>query len=132
MPAPDVPEPVRSWVTKAEGDLRSARLLLAADPPESDAAAFHCQQAAEKYLKACLVSLGTEPPRAHDLIMLLDLIALQDERFESLRDEAQPLSPLAVQVRCPFAEATEEEARQALRHAETICSAVGDRLGRRK
>jgi len=42
----DVPESVRQWSKKAEGDLRSARLLRAADPPISDAVAFHAQHKA--------------------------------------------------------------------------------------
>lgn len=37
---PDPSEPVGQWIKKAEGDLRSAQLLLAADPPEPDAVAF--------------------------------------------------------------------------------------------
>lgn len=111
-------------MNKAKGDLRSARLLLAADPPEPDAVAFHAQQAVEKYLKAYLVHLGIDPPRTHDLITLLDLIAPHDDRLEPLRESARPLSPLAVQVRYPFAEATVDEAREALKHAEDISETV--------
>lgn len=130
MPPSSLPEPVQRWMDKAEGDLRSARLLLSVDPPEPDAVAFHSQQAAEKYLKAYLVQLGIEPPRTHDLIMLFDLIAPRDESLDFLRDKAQSLSPLAVQVRYPFAEATVAEARQALDRAEKICEAVRQCLGR--
>ena len=124
MSTSDLPEPVRQWVHKASGDLRSARLLLAANPPEPDAVAFHAQQAAEKYLKAYLVHLGIDPPRTHDLITLFDLIAPHDDRLEPLRESARPLSPLAVQVRYPFAEATVDEARDALHQAEDITVAV--------
>lgn len=128
MPPPDLPEPVQRWVDKAEGDLRAARLLLAANPPETDAVAFHAQQAAEKYLKAYLIHLGIDPPRTHDLITLLDLMASRDERLDFLRDKAQSLSPLAVQVRYPFADATVDEARQAFDNAEDICKATRQRL----
>ena len=125
---PEGPEPVRRWTKKAEGDLRAARLLLAANPPEPDAVAFHAQQAVEKYLKAYLVHLGVDPPRTHDLITLFDLIAPHDDRLEPLRESARPLSPLAVQVRYPFADATVEEAREALGHAEDISTAVQQHL----
>ena len=125
---PEGPEPVRRWTKKAEGDLRAARLLLAADPPEPDAVAFHAQQAVEKYLKAYLVHLGVDPTRTHDLITLFDLIAPHDDRLEPLRESARPLSPLAVQVRYPFADATVEEAREALGHAEDISTAVQQHL----
>lgn len=49
----------REWVEKAEGDFRTARReLLAPDSPNYDAACFHAQQCAEKYLKARLVEAG--------------------------------------------------------------------------
>lgn len=120
----DLSESVQQWIKKAKGDLRSAQLLPAADPPESDAVAFHAQQAVEKYLKAYLVHLGVNPPRTHDLITLFDLIAPHDDRLEPLRESARPLGPLAVQVRYPFADATVDEAREALRLAEEISTAI--------
>ena len=42
------------WVRKAEDDWDGARNLAARTPPLIDLACFHCQQAAEKYLKALL------------------------------------------------------------------------------
>ena len=44
----------RAWLSKAEADLRGATVDLAADPPLLEDALFHCQQAAEKALKAFL------------------------------------------------------------------------------
>jgi HEPN domain-containing protein len=46
---------VAEWVAKAESDLKTAALSVAAgrDSP-TDTACFHCQQAVEKYLKALL------------------------------------------------------------------------------
>ncbi len=47
------------WVEKAEGDFATAgRELRAAPAPNFDAACFHAQQCAEKYLKACLIEAG--------------------------------------------------------------------------
>jgi HEPN domain-containing protein len=45
---------IRQWLIKAEHDLRSARRLLGDTPPLLDTAAYHCQQTAEKALKALL------------------------------------------------------------------------------
>jgi HEPN domain-containing protein len=39
-----------------------------------DAVSFHCQQAAEKFLKALLRELGLPIPRTHDLDQLLVLL----------------------------------------------------------
>ena len=45
------------WIAKAEGDFATAqRELRARRAPNYDAACFHSQQCAEKYLKAFLVS----------------------------------------------------------------------------
>ena len=44
---------VLAWLRKAETDQRAAEALLKLKPPLCDAAAFHCQQAAEKLLKGC-------------------------------------------------------------------------------
>jgi HEPN domain-containing protein len=46
------------WVEKAEGDFRTAgREKNSAEHPNYDAACFHAQQCAEKYLKARLVDI---------------------------------------------------------------------------
>jgi len=44
----------RGWLRRAAADLRGAEVDLAADPPLAGDAVFHCQQAAEKALKAFL------------------------------------------------------------------------------
>lgn len=56
-------ELVRSWLTKAASDLKSARLLGLAEEPPLDTAIYHCQQTAEKALKAYLVSRGLTPEK---------------------------------------------------------------------
>jgi HEPN domain-containing protein len=43
------------WVRKAEADLRVVRKIYKATPLLRDETCFHCQQAAEKYLKAVLL-----------------------------------------------------------------------------
>ena len=46
---------VEEWLKKAEGDWQTAnRELRARKNPNYDAVCFHCQQCAEKYLKAYL------------------------------------------------------------------------------
>jgi len=48
-------ELVKSWLTKAQHDLGSAQLLANNVNPFFDTAIYHCQQIAEKALKAFLV-----------------------------------------------------------------------------
>lgn len=126
----DTQAAARAWLKKGQSDLRSARLLLDADPPETDVAAFLSQQAAEKYLKGLLAYHGEDPPRTHNLIVLIDLAAAHNESITALRDEAEPLGRFAVEVRYPFIENPPDvdESRQALKRAERICQTVRSHL----
>ena len=64
---PDKAAVVRSWLSKAASDLRGAHIDLEADPPLIEDALFHCQQAAEKSLKAFLTAHDTPFKKTHDL-----------------------------------------------------------------
>ena len=46
----------REWLAKAEADLQAVALLLTFETYPRAVAAFHCQQAVEKSLKAFLVA----------------------------------------------------------------------------
>jgi hypothetical protein len=60
----------RSWLVKAEKDLRAAQHGLGASPALLEDAAFHCQQAIEKTLKAFLTWHGRPFRKTHNLIEL--------------------------------------------------------------
>src|ERR1700730_14181122 len=75
----------RAWVRKAEGDWRVAQREAAAADPVRDAVCFHCQQCAEKYLKAFLQELGLSIARIHDLERLLADLLPHDATLKSLR-----------------------------------------------
>jgi HEPN domain-containing protein len=53
-------------------DLKAADALSALDDDLRPVVLFHCQQAAEKWLKALLTSRGIAPPLIHALGPLLD------------------------------------------------------------
>lgn len=125
---PELPflEAARDWKAKADGDLRSAQTLLDLDPPETDAVAFHCQQAAEKYLKALLVAVGVEPPRTHDLGVLRELASDKFPEIANLQEPCEYLTPFAVQTRYPLFEPpiTAKDASKALSKSEEICELI--------
>ena len=62
------------WVRKAEADLEGANDLAQAVRPYHDLICFHCQQSAEKYLKAFLQEHRVVFPRTHSLIELLEIV----------------------------------------------------------
>lgn len=67
-------EYIRSWVQKAEHDLKNAKIVLCSQEENKpyDTVCFHCQQAVEKYLKAYLVFLNKDFPRTHSLAWLIE------------------------------------------------------------
>ena len=68
---PDPEGGVIRWVDKAEHDLRAAEHLLQfQEGGLTDIVCFHCQQCAEKYLKALLVALGVRFPNMNWLFFL--------------------------------------------------------------
>ena len=89
---------LRAWWTKSCHDLAAVRLLLAAEPPALDVAVYHCQQAAEKAIKAWLLWKEVPFPKTHDLNRLLGLCAPLEPEFENLRPHAAFLNPFAARI----------------------------------
>ncbi len=109
-----------AWVAKAESDYAMAQSALRRKKPLTDAASFHAQQCAEKYLKAMLIAQGQAFPKTHDLILLNGLcgetgilVGVDPERLHTLSDGA-------VRSRYPGAAQTLDEARDALEIAKTV------------
>jgi HEPN domain-containing protein len=94
-------ELARQWVAKAANDLLSADNNLKAERVPSDMVCFHCQQAAEKLLKAFLVAGGHSAARTHDLLRLLEEVLPDCPSAEALRDQLALLMPYAVEIRYP-------------------------------
>jgi HEPN domain-containing protein len=68
-------EEVEGWLTAARLDRNAALACLDFEPALALPAAFHCQQAAEKLLKAFLM-LAVRPFRkTHDMAELIDAVA---------------------------------------------------------
>lgn len=109
---------VAEWIAKAEGDFTTAsRELRARRAPNYDAACYHSQQCAEKYLKAFLVANTTTPPRIHNLIELLRLCLVQDGTFEMIRPDLESLNGYGVIFRYPGTTAIKEDAASAIKSA---------------
>ena len=104
------------WIDKAEGDFHSLeREVRARKNPNYDAACFHAQQYAEKYLKCRLTEAGISFPRTHDLVLLLDLVLPVEPMWEVHRDALSILSGYGVEFRYPGESADLEMAKNALK-----------------
>ncbi|MBM4040923.1 MAG: HEPN domain-containing protein [Planctomycetes bacterium] len=109
------------WVAKAEGDWRTAgRELRAPENPNYDAACFHAQQCAEKYLKAVLAEAGVSFRKTHDLALLLDLALPLQPSWEELRDTLDRLAVLGTEARYPGLIADADAAGEAVRTAQRV------------
>jgi HEPN domain-containing protein len=121
---------IRAWLAKAWHDLRSAERLLTGPDPLCDAAGFHCQQVAEKALKAYLTWRDEPFEKTHSLVALVARCLPLDASFEALRTAATTLTPYAVASRYPgdLPELTVAEAQEALALARKVWNFVMKRL----
>lgn len=117
----------RQWVERAERDLKVSEKCSAELPAE---ALFHCQQAAEKYLKAFLTWRQRAFRKTHDLRELARVCAEIDPTLAVTLDAAEALSKYAWRFRYPGApyEPDAEEAAQGRALAEAVKAEISRRL----
>jgi len=117
----------REWTRKAEADYHAAVELAHASQPFYDQVAFHCQQSAEKYLKALLEELTIAVAKTHELDQLLTKLAPHHPPLRSLRRGLLFLTNFAVEPRYPGDNTTKRQASSALRWAgkvRDVCRAM--------
>jgi len=119
---------VRQWLLKARRDLESARVLL--DRELNDTGVYHCQQVAEKSLKAYLAWHNVPLMKVHDLTALVKECSILDVSFEVLLDMVEILTPYATAFRYPgdFFEPDQLDAEEALQLSAKVLEFVQDKL----
>ena len=118
---------VAGLIRKAESDLLAMNASLKVGA--LDAACFHAQQAAEKYLKSFLASKEIAFPHSHNLSKLLDACAAIDPSLRELSETAATLTPYAVELRYDFEFwPTKEAAQEARTAAMAVRNLVAARL----
>src|SRR5207244_2811538 len=110
----------RKWVKKAEEDFRAAGALWSVDKIFNNQICFHCQQSAEKYLKALMEERSLFIPKIHDLVKLFQDLRNHHPSLISLKGGYRILSFFAVAARYPGADTTKRQATSALRWATKI------------
>jgi HEPN domain-containing protein len=91
---------VRQSVEKAAVDLAAAEELFGRDRFR-EVVAFHCQQSAEKHLKAFLARHEVEFPKTHDIAKLLVRVAAVAPDLAGSLHDADTLTPFGVEHRYP-------------------------------
>jgi HEPN domain-containing protein len=120
----------RGWLRRPAADLRGADVDLAADPPLIGDAVFHCQQAAEKALKAFLAWHDVPFRKTHDLAEIGQQCIALERSLEPLCRSAEGLTTFAWIFRYPGEpeEPPVEDAVGALALARDVYNAVLSRL----
>ena len=120
----------RSWLLKVSNDLRGAEVDLAADPPLTGDAMFHCQQAVEKALKAFLTWHDEPFRKTHDLHEVGNQCVALDGSLAALLLHTVSLTQYAWRFRYPGdpVEPTAEQAADALTLAREVVAAIHSRL----
>ncbi|MGH2811033.1 MAG: HEPN domain-containing protein [Actinomycetota bacterium] len=86
------------WLTQARVDLDAARVLRT---EFSSLACFHCQQSAEKALKAILYGSGERPVLGHSLAELGARASLHSPTFSQLQSAVAKLDRYYIPTRYP-------------------------------
>ncbi|SRR6266446_4355592 len=111
----------RDWLKKAEADwLAALDLSRRRKLALPDQVCFHCEQCAEKYVKARLEEANVRIPRTHDLGELLKLALPYEPLWSALQPALQNLSNYAVAYRYPGHEASKAEVKTALMQCKAV------------
>lgn len=120
-----------AWLARARQDLRAAEVDLQAEPPLLGDAAFHCQQAVEKALKALLARYGRPFRKTHDIGELAVACLEHEASLEPLLRRAAPFTEYAWRFRCPgeVFEPELAEVAEALHLAGQVVDEVAPSVG---
>jgi HEPN domain-containing protein len=114
---------IEDWYRFAQEDLAAARELAGRGTYHHQACLL-CQQSAEKYLKAHLLSKGWKLAKTHELSQLVGECCTYDDTFQALYPPCELLNKYIVTGRypgdLPFESTTGEDARKALEAADEI------------
>ena len=113
---------VRSWLMKARQDMDASAWLLESPQALYGIVGFHCQQAAEKSLKAYLTWQEQVYEKTHSLVALVGMCLRFSSDFDALRTAATTLTPFAVTTRYPgdMPDISIQEAREAFDLARQV------------
>jgi len=109
------------WFEIADKDLASADILVKRKLFETSL--FHCQQAAEKYIKGFLTSRGKQFPKIHDIVYLVKIAEKEDNVFKEILEDAAGLTDFAVMYRYPLDKKiilTVSDCKRALKRVRAI------------
>ena len=122
------PDDPREWLNRARSNFALARNRI----PDAylEDLCFGAQQAAEKAIKAVMISRNIDFPYVHNLALLLSILEEDGENVPNEVRRATRLTPYAVDTRYPGVEqpVSEQDYRDAIEIAEVVIHWAADRL----
>ena len=116
------------WFRVAETDLASAEYLQDMRPIPVEVICYHCQQAAEKYLKGFLCLKEETVKKIHDLVRLNKICRKYEKDFKAIEEDCLMLTDFTVNVRYPFPmDIDEADMHLALKGARRIKDFVSEK-----
>ena len=122
------PDDPREWINRARSDLTQATNEVPGVYIES--LCFNAQQAAEKAIKAVMISRNIEFPFVHDLDYLLSLLEDKGEVIPAPIQQASKLTKYAAITRYPgdIDPVTSQEYTEAIAIAEAVLNWAEERI----
>ena len=114
---------VKEWVRYAQMDYDTAKKISESfNPVPLEIVCFHCQQAAEKILKAYAILMGEPLKKVHDLVILIAQCKKYNPKFSDLDRIAVMLNDYAVIYKYPTNEdaVIKQDMDAALENAKTL------------
>ncbi|MFW6311164.1 MAG: HEPN domain-containing protein [Nanoarchaeota archaeon] len=121
---------IKEWIYEANNDLGLAEFVIDNDGKYYDLVCFHCQQAAEKYLKAYIIYLRLHYEKVHDLKYLLNVIEKRREVPDKLKEYAELLNEYTIDSRYPdyWHDPTLDETKECIKAAQGFKSFIKEVL----
>ena len=93
---------VSEWIRYADNDTSVVNILATHHPLLLEIICYHCQQSAEKMLKAFWIHANKKPPKTHDLELLRAECEIIANSFAELFHECERLNRYSSQPRYPL------------------------------
>jgi HEPN domain-containing protein len=112
---------VKEWMTIADDDFDSAKILNEAVRKHMEVICYLCSQATEKYLKCYLTYKNIIPEKTHNLVLLNDKCIEIDNSFQEIKMECGFLNRYVNEIRYPNRiQVYEEDTVYVMRSVEKI------------
>jgi HEPN domain-containing protein len=123
-------EVVLEWLKFSKRDLDTAKFIFETMHPKPlEIICYHCEQSAEKVLKAFLIAKNIIPPKIHELNRLCEMCEDIDSTFADIALFCGSLTKYGIAPRYPYElEISDEETEKALQKAIAVFEFITKKL----